>query len=268
MIELPLQLVLLSKLNKLFNYQFLQVTDTNINFTHIDLSICKFLKEKHPNDNKDLKLQSHQISYIILTILLKKLMICALSSAEQPLRSKSNWIKNRDIFTVDKIMTSTLPQKLKKSFDIFYEELQTDYVYNDVSKINYLIHTLNFGNLEQTLARVIKCMTPSFIYDYYLSIKACYLYATLIECIISEYNKTITKDKLPEALQLIGQIAFMIYQNQVYKQNSKPRLLPSYDDEISNELQMYYLNHTLTGPQIYIVKMLAESSEKLFDKFK
>ena len=259
LIDLPTQLVLLNHLNKLFNFQFLQITDTNINFTHLDMSICKYLKIRN---EKKIKTDSHKLTYIILSILLKKLMICSMTSIEQPLRSNSNWIKNREIFTIDKMITTELPLKLRKSFEIFFNELQSDYVYNDVSKINYLIHTLEYGQLEQTLSRVIKCMTPTFIYDYYTSIKSVYLFCALLECLINDNKLT------PENLQLIGQISFMIYQNQVYKQNSKPRLLPTFEEDISNEYQMYYLNHTLSGPQIYMVKMLSESAESLKEVFK
>jgi hypothetical protein len=112
-------------------------------------------------------------------------------------------------------------------------------------------------------------MTPSFIYDYYLAIKACYFYAILLESLIFEISNNRLKNKdIVKSLQLIGQISFMMYQNQIYNQNSKARLLPSFKDEISNELQMYYLNHTMVGPQIYIVKMLSLSSEKLSEYFK
>lgn len=269
MIDIPHQLVYLQKLGEIFKSTFIQVTDVSINFMNIDFSICTYLK--------NLKLiGTHKLPRFILESLFKRLITAALSSMEQPMRSSSNWIKPeiKAMLMPDLIKFEALPGVLGKTYKVFVNELcNTQYLFNDLSKINYVYHNINLGPLAQTLARTIKCMSPCFMYDYYQVAKAGFLYAALIEAYIvmheddiirSEDKEEFKVDSKKEDLDIIAKICFIVYQNIVHAQNSQVRLLPRSQFEISKEYQMYYLNHTLTGPQVYILKMLEKCSPYAF----
>lgn len=247
------QLVLLGKLNKLFGFEFIQQTDSNLKFGDVDRSICAFLKARKP--------QQHKIVSNIVQHMLKKILICSMGQMESAFRSDSVWItpEFKRVILPEIIMMQALPENLKNSFNIFVEELtelKDPRILKDSSKLDYLIHTATNGIIEQTLARAIKCMTPMFIYDYFEAVKSVYLFAGMLEVLLSE--------KTRETLQridilLLGRVALFVYQNSRYLQNSLPRNLPLSNEELSEQLQMYYLNHTMLGPQNILLRMMEKA---------
>lgn len=248
------QLVLLGKLNKLFSFEFIQHTDTNLKFGDVDRSICAFLKTK-----KDVK--PHAISSLILQHMLKKLLICSMGKMESAFRSDSVWItpEFKHVILPEIIMMQALPENLKQSFNIFVEELtelKDPRILKDSSKLDYLIHTASNGIIEQTIARAVKCMTPMFIYDYFESIKSIYLFVGLLEILLNVKTKETLERK---DILLIARTSLFVYQNSRYLQNSLPRNLPTSKEEISENLQMYYLNHTMLGPQNALLQILERS---------
>ena len=247
------QLVLLSKLNKLFRFEFIQQTDSNLKFGYVDRSICAFLKTKN--------LKSHTISTLLLQHMLKKLLICSMGQMESAFRSDSVWItpEFKRAILPEIIMMQALPTNLKQSFNTFMEELselKDPRILKDNTKLDYIIHVFTPGIIEQTIARAIKCMTPMFIYDYFESIKSIYLFVALIEVLLNEStHDTIRR----QDILLIGRVVLFMYQNTRYLQNSLPRNLPISEEELSEQLQMYYLNHTMLGPQNILLRMLEKS---------
>ena len=63
-----------------------------------------------------------------------------------------------------------------------------------------------------------------------------------------------------EDVSLIAKICSIIYQNTRLNQNTTGRQLPAYNDKISETTQMYYLNHTIVGPQFLLLKLLERSA--------
>lgn len=247
------QLVLLGKLNKLFKFEFIQQSDSNLKFGDVDRSICAFLKERTT--------QAHSITTKIVSELLKKVLICSMGQMESAFRSESVWItpEFKRVILPEIIMMQALPEHLKRSFNIFVEELtelKDPRILKDASKLDYLIHTATSGIIEQTLARAIKCMTPMFIYDYFEAVKSIYLFAGMLEVLLTEK----TRETLQRVdILLLGRTALFIYQNSRYLQNSLPRNLPLSEEELSEQLQMYYLNHTMLGPQNILLRMFEKS---------
>ena len=62
-----------------------------------------------------------------------------------------------------------------------------------------------------------------------------------------------------EDLILIAKICSIIYQNTRLNQNTTGRQLPAYNEKISEITQMYYLNHTIVGPQFLLLKLMEKS---------
>lgn len=247
------QLVLLGKLNKLFKFEFIQQTDSNLKFGDVDRSICAFLKTKTP--------QTHVATTKIVNNMLKKILVCSLGQMEGAFRSESVWItpEFKRAILPEIIMMQGLPDSLKQSFNIFVEELtelKDPRILKDGSKLDYLVHTSTQGVIEQTLARAVKCMTPMFIYDYFEAVKSVYLFAGLLEVLLTEQ----TRETLQRVdILLLGRVALFIYQNSRYLQNSLARNLPLSEEQLSEQLQMYYLNHTMLGPQNILLRMLEKA---------
>ena len=260
-IEIPQQLVYVHKLNKLFNFQFIQQSDVSIKFNDLDRMVCAFIKQ-NPCD-------TYKLTYDICKAMLKKILVVSLSNVEFAFRSDRIWLSPsfKKFALNDVIIMQSLSGKLKDSSKIFIDELfktKDSRIFNNTKILDKLVHTINDFELEQVVANSIKCMTPCFILDYFNVIKSLYIYCGLLNIYMHKVSKKELELK-KENLELIGKISSIIYQNTRLYQNTTGRQLPMYDGKISEETQMYYLNHTIVGPQFLLLKMLEKSSSCLYE---
>jgi hypothetical protein len=255
MIEIPMQLVLVHKLNQLFDFKFIQESETSIKFNNLDKLICTFIKQNH--------IETYKLSYDILKSMLKKLLIASLTNVEQAFRSDKIWISPsfKKYVLDDIIMMESLNGKLKNSFKIFHSELlktKDARLFNNTKILDHLVHTIPDFELEEIIANSIKCMTPCFILDYFNCIKSIYIFVSLLNIYMFKISNNEIKYK-QEDISLMAKISSIIYQNTRLNQNTTGRQLPLYNDKISEVTQMYYLNHTIVGPQFLLLKLLEES---------
>lgn len=251
----PMQLVYITRLSKQLNTQLLQESDIRLSFNNVDVMILNYLKGIEKYD--------YYYVYILLREFFKKLIISSLSDIELAFRSQNNWINEefKKLIIKDVVMLQSLPPKLAKSWKIFITELcDKNNVFNDLSKLDYVIHINDDFIIEETLAKVIKCMTPCFIYNYYLVVKSVYILCGLLD---DWYHRTqtmitnvqnIDKNDLYNQLNDITKVCIYLYENSRHYENSTTRSLPYSTEPISQELQMYYLNHTIIGPQYKLLK--------------
>lgn len=256
MIEIPTQLVLVHKLNRLFNFKFLQESEVSIKFNNLDKMVCTFIKQN--------QIPTYKLPYDILKSMLKKTLVASLTNVEQAFRSDKIWISPsfKKFVLEDIIIMESLSDKLKTSFKIFHTELlktKNAKVFNNTKILDYLVHTIPDFELEEILASSIKCMTPCFILDYFNAIKSFYLFASLLNIYMNKIAKKEIKYQ-QEDVSLIAKICSIIYQNTRLNQNTTGRQLPAYNDKISETTQMYYLNHTIVGPQFLLLKLLERSA--------
>ena len=73
------------------------------------------------------------------------------------------------------------------------------------------------------------------------------------------------KEEIHQDLVNIVKVCNYCYENTILYEHSVARHMPYYSDEISNELQSYYLNHALAGPQYYVIKNLERLIVSIFD---
>jgi hypothetical protein len=273
----PKQLVYISKLSKQLGTQLLQESNLQLKFNNIDMTICNYFRNKKINDYKAV--------YILLREFFKKLIVASLSDVELAFRSQNNWISEefKKLILKDVIMLQTLPPKLAKSWKIFVNELcktNDASIYNDISKLDFILHIDCDFVVEETLAKSIKCMTPCFIYNYYLAAKSVYILCGLLDdwydSVKNRYSKKdnetsisdnknnenskkesgLSKNELYIELINISKVCTYLYENSRFYENSTARSLPYSNEPISQELQVYYLNHTMMGPQYRLIKGL------------
>lgn len=253
------QLVYISRLSKYLNTSLLHETNLQLKFNNVDMQICNHFKESNSQN-------VYKAIYVILKEMFKKLIVSSLSSVELAFRSQNCWINDdfKKLIVKDVVMLQTLPGKLGKSWQIFVKELcktNDANIYNDISKLDYILHIEDDFIIEEILARSIKCMTPCFIYNYYQAAKSIYLMCGLLNEWFdnvkndkSENNETDKIQKYYQELINISKVCIYIYENTRLNENSTARSLPFSQTPISEDLQMYYLNHTIIGPQYYLLK--------------
>ena len=256
----PKQLVYISRLSKQLHTQLIQESNLQLKFNNVDMAICNYFRSKKINDYKAV--------YILLREFFKKLIVASLSDVELAFRSQNIWISPefKKLILKDVVMLQTLPPKLAKSWKIFVNELckTTDAsIYNDISKLDYILHIDCDFVVEETLAKSIKCMTPCFIYNYYLAAKSVYILCGLLDdwfdsISIRKKNSSevLNNETLYTELNNISKICTYLYENSRFYESSTARSLPYSNEPISQELQVYYLNHTMVGPQYRLIKGL------------
>ena len=162
-------------------------------------------------------------------------------------------------------MLHCLQDKFFKSFAIFCEELSRTkeaFVFNTIEHLPSISTTHKDLELEMILASSIKGMTPMFIYDYFSAMKSLYIGCSLINIYLNKVeNKTINKsvEEQINDIAVIAAVSTLIYQNTSLKQHGSTRQLPQYKDEIDEKTQMYYLNHTIYGPQFILMKIFEKA---------
>lgn len=259
------QLVFIRRLSKQLNYGLLTQMESQLKFQNIHTKLCEYFKSSNIPDYK--------IVYIILQETMKKLIISAFTDVEMAFRSNNNWVNDsfKKLILSDVILLQTLPNKLAYSWKIFIKELCKDgnaHIFNDVSNLPSVLDIKDDFIIEETLARTIKCMTPCFIYNYYSAIKTLYLICGALAGYMKQNGldlKYKNKDQIHEELVNIVKVCNYCYENTRLYEHSVARHMPYYSEEISNELQSYYLNHTLVGPQYHVIKNLERLIVSIFE---
>lgn len=255
LIEIPTQLVLVHKLNDLFKFRFLQESEVSIKFNNLDKLVCTYIKLH--------QIPTYKLTYDILKSMMKKMLIASLTNVEQAFRSDKIWISPlfKKYVLEDVIMMESLSDKFKNSFKVFHTELlktKNAKIFNNTKILDHLVHTIPDFEIEEVLASSIKCMTPCFILDYFNAIKSMYLFVSLLNIYMYKISKKEVKYQ-QEDISLMAKICTIIYQNTRLNQNTTGRQLPAYNEKISEVTQMYYLNHTIVGPQFLLLKLMEKS---------
>ena len=259
------QLVYIRRLSKQLNYGLLTQMEAQLKFQNIHTKLCEYFKLNEIPDYK--------IVYIILQETMKKLIISAFTNTEMAFRSNNNWVNDsfKKLILSDVILLQTMPKKLAQSWKVFIKELcktNNVQIFNDVTNLPSVLDIKEDFVIEETLARTIKCMTPCFIYNYYSAIKSLYLICATLAGYMKQEGvdlKFKNKEQIREDLVNIVKVCNYCYENTRLYEHSVARHMPYYSEEISNELQSYYLNHTLAGPQYYVIKNLERLIVSIFD---
>ena len=267
---IPEKVIYIKKLNQIFNHEFINNKSGDFHFNDLDKQIVKFLyKYKDYGTTK--------IEYGIIKSLMGKLIISLNTSCELALRDNTKSTLNtefkqaviRDIECMKYIQSTD--GKTYASWKTFLNSLfsldsdKLIYVHNNYKSLNNKLKTAYDSDFltENLLANMLKCYLPSIAINYFYVIKSIYLIVRLLSIYIQEkkYIKDDFKefDDIVNDIYTIGTIGTILYENKVFILKQIPRSLPRYDKQISEQTQMYILNHLLTGGQYYILKMLEES---------
>lgn len=254
----PERIVYIYKLSDIFNYPFIDSVNINWKFDKLEDSILSFISEHE---------DSTVIEYKLLKSLLGKLIILMCSNVEQAFADKksninpdtekylSNWIDKMSEF-------GKMKNNVSKSWNIFINTLMNSseiYVHESDAKLHELLacgYNSHFL-LESLAANVLKTFQTTILVDYFHAIKSVYIWVRLVSILIQKYKLT-PPDQLMNNIYLISTIVIAMYEDNYLISSILPKSLPS-NDSLTEETILYYLNHTIKGPQYFILKQLQYS---------
>ena len=268
---IPEKIIFLTKLNNIFNFQFVNSASGDFHFNDLDKQVTTFLYKY-----KDYG--TTRLEYGIIKSLMGKLIIALNTSCELALRDNtkprlSTEFKQAIIRDIECMKYIQSPDgKLYTSWKTFLNSLLSIgsdnliYVHDNYPSLNTKLKTAYDNDFltENLLANMLKCYLPSVAINYFYVIKSVYIVSRLLSIYIQEklYITTSKKKSFEEIVNdiyAIATVGAIMYENKSYIFKQMTRTLPRYDKEITENTKMYILNHLLTGGQYYILKMFEES---------
>lgn len=266
-IQIPEKVMLMDKLSKLFNYEFINTSTNDFHFADTDLQLVKFLFE-HRN------VPTTKLEYNLIKSFIGKLIICLNSEVELAFRDEKTvrldasfrQCVSKDMQLMKHFQSSD--GKSMKSWKVLTNSMlsldgESDvYVYHSLGNLkNNLKDAYNHDFLlESLLGSMLKCYLPSIAINYFYALKGVYITARLISIYMEQrLFKDKDTDAICDDMFVIGSIAAIIYESLAFVYKMIPRTLPSYKQELSKHTHMYITNHLLVGGQYYILKMFIES---------
>lgn len=256
-IDSATKLVYVSKISKIFNYPFIDKIDSNWKFDKLEDSFIKFIEM---NDS------TTYIEYKLLKSLLGKLVILMCSDVERCfIQEHSNvnidvkkylehWISKMNKF-------GSMKNNVSKGWSVFINTLldnKETYVYksqeklHDILAICYSSHFL----METLIANILKNFQTSVLIDYFHAIKICFIWVRMISILVQNSMKNINKDNsLMNNIYMATCVIVSMYEDNYFISSILPKSLPN-NENLSEETQLYFLNHTIKGPQYMILKQL------------
>jgi hypothetical protein len=265
-VQVPEKVIYMDKLNKIFDFPFIDTAMNDFHFADIDLQLVKYLF-----DNRNIP--TTILEYSMIKSVLGKLIINLNTDVELALRDEKTVRLDstfRQCISKDMQLMRHFQDpngKSAKSWRILTNAMlsldgdSNVYVNHGISQLNqHLMNAYEHDFLcESLIGSMLKCYLPSIAFNYFYVIKGLYLTARFVSIYMTKRlfeNKT--AEQVCDDLETIGQIAVMIYENLAFVYKMIPRTLPSFKRELSKQTHMYITNHLLVGGQYYIMKMFCE----------
>ena len=258
------KLTYLSKLSEIYNYPFIKNITADWKFDKLEDSIISFIETNE---------QSTIIEYTLLKSLLGKLIILMTSDVERAFSlGKSNMSPNIKAYLnnwVDKMKKfGTIKNNVSKSWSIFINTLFNEseiYIFKNGEQLENLLikgYSSHFL-LEALAANILKSLQTSILIDYFHAIKFIYIWCRMVSIMVQKYNFS-SREQLMENLYVLSRLISSMYEDNYFINSILPKSLPS-NDNLTEETILYFVNHTIKGPQYLIIKQLENSAPFVLD---
>ena len=262
--SIPVKVIRIEQLNRIFNHKFADPSAGEYHFNDLDLRIADFVSAYGD-------LPTIVIEYSIVRSFMGKLIVALNTNHELSLRDNTMSRIGSDfkqaIVSDIECMARLQSQagKMNRSWKVFISALLSIgadnliYVhesYKDLNEKLKLAYSEDFLT-EHLLANMLKCYLPSVALNYFYAIKSVYLIARLLSLYLQlRLYEGKPFETIVDDVNAIAAAGVMMYENMTFLFKQTPRTLPKYDKEMSEQMKMYILNHLVTGPQYFILKML------------
>ena len=255
----PEKLVFISRLSNIFNEPFINSVDANWKFDKLESAIIKFIEKFN---------KSTDIEYKLIKSLLGKMIVLMLSDVEQAFATE-NVNMNEDcekyLKSYVESMTSfgNIRNCISKSWSTFvnclFNKSEAFILKHDDLETPEKLLMDGYSNhfmLEIFAANILKTFQTNIMIDYFHAIRYCYIWVRLVSILIqNSLEKGLDKNKLMENIYTISVVITSMYEDLYFISSILPKSLPMNED-LSEETILYFLNHTIKGPQYMILKQL------------
>ena len=257
------RLLYIHELGKVFGHDFLGKIDIQFKMHNIDEKLAKFIKDEGVPFN--------DFEHRLIKTMMGKLILSIFSNIERAFVQNNHCLSPdylQNIKDIDKTMRNVCysDKYVMKSWNAFINKLtdtKTIYKFQDYSELTEKLK-LCYDNkfpIEIFIADCIKALIPSIGLNYVNAIKSVYLMGRLISVYINKYMQKRCKKGDAERIRLTDMVvicrAVMVdYESNYFATSMIPRSMPKTEENMSEEMKLYYISHTLTGPQYYLLKQL------------
>ena len=293
--SVPETMVILKHCNKLFDFEFANIKNTDFKLEGLDSKILEFIG-KHKD--KGTTIFDHRF----IVSIFGKLEILLTTNIERMLKVPeitigADFLKACGPYLKDMKNIQSESGTLYRSWKLFYESLFNidpqsknmifnidHYTYkelNDMLASSYLYKdgtTLDsFGQMEILLANTLKCYSPNLVLCYFFLIRTFYIMIRLLSIYIQlELFKEKDQEKIAKNMSDIAALAVLIYEQKYWMWKSTTRAplkVRESNVELTPEAQQFMDNFIVCGGQYYILKavetgfpvfsyMLAQNAKK------
>lgn len=268
------KLVYVSKLSDVFEFPFIKKIDSNWKFDQLDDSFLEFIEQ---NEN------STAIEYKLLKSLLGKLVVLLCSDVERSFviessgksETETNGMK-REIQTqkpeIKKYLEhwilkmekfGSIKNNVSKGWSVFVNSLlnsQEVFVFKSQEQLHdillkcYSSHFL----MESLIANILKTFQTNILIDYFHVIRLCFIWVRMVSILIQNSIKSSKRKSHKEIMNDIFMLSCVIvsmYEDNYFISSILPKSLPT-NENLSEESILYFINHSIKGPQYLILKQL------------
>lgn len=253
------RLLYVHELGKIFDTDFLGTIDIQFKLHDIDGRLAKFIRKEEVAFN--------DFEHRLIKNMLGKLLLGMFSNVERAFVQDSHCLSPdylKNIKDIDKTMRDVCysDKYIMKSWSMFMNKLTDtktlfkfkDYI--DLSEKLKLCYDNKFP-IEILMADCVKALIPSIGLNYINAVKSVYLIGRLVAIYLNRYAKKRIEERARLTDMIIICRAVMVdYESNYFATSMIPRSMPKTEENMSEEMKLYYISHTLAGPQYFLLKQL------------
>ena len=264
------RLLYIHELGKIFDTDFLGKIDIQFKLHDIDAKLSKFIRKEGVPFN--------DFEHRLIKNMMGKLILAIYSNVERAFVQDNHCLSPdylKNIRGIDKTMSDLCysDKYVMKSWNAFMTKLTDQKTmfkfkdYSDISEKLKLCYDNRFP-MEILMADCVKSLIPSIGLNYLNAIKDVYIMGRLISIYIRKYMEKRAVGENGEKIRLTDMIvicrAVMVdYESNYFATSMIPRSMPKTEENMSEEFKLYYISHTLTGPQYFLLKQLEHTLPSL-----
>lgn len=251
------RLLYVHELGKIFETDFLGKIDIQFKMHDIDRKFGAFIRSQNAPFN--------DFEHRLIKTMLGKLLLAMYSNVERAFVQDSHCLSTdylRNIKAIDKTMRNVCYSDtyVMKSWSAFMNKLtdtKTIFKFKDYSDLTERLKQCydNRFPIEVFAADCIKSLIPSIGLNYITAIKDIYLMGRLISIYFNKYAEKRVDSRLMDLI-VICRAVLVDYESTYFATSMIPRSMPHSEENMSEEFKLYYITHTLTGPQYFLLKQL------------
>jgi hypothetical protein len=257
------RLLYIHELGKVFNHDFLGNIDIQFKMHNIDGKLAKFIKREAVPFN--------DFEHRLIKTMIGKMLLSIFSNIERAFIQENHCLSSdylMNIKDIDMTMHDVCysDKYVMKSWNAFMNKLtdtKTLYRFNGYEELTEKLK-LCYDNkfpIEIFMADCVKAMIPSIGLNYINAVKSVYLMGRLMSIYINKYMQKRCENGNAERIRLTDMVVIcrsvmVDYESNYFATSMIPRSMPKMEENMSEEMKLYYISHTLTGPQYYLLKQL------------